>query len=152
MNKNSKEYYYLVYFLSEILIYVVTITPLIFIMLTTPDKFILTVAPVFTAIGISEMLKYFIRTERPKKHFLEKKYDTSFPSSHSAGAFSISTFLTLNLQNPLGLIFLIMAVFVAVGRVLSGAHYKKDVISGAILGIIVALGFYYLEVQVIFKL
>lgn len=62
----------------------------------------------------------------------------SFPSSHSAVAFAIAASLTLA-RPGLGAIALLLAAFVAAGRVAVGVHYPSDVLVGAILGILSAL-------------
>ena len=43
----------------------------------------------------------------------------------------------------LGLLFLVMGLFLAVLRVIAGLHYPRDVIAGALIGIISGgLGFF----------
>jgi len=59
--------------------------------------------------------------------------DTSFPSTHTALAFGICFYLFL-INKRLGLIFLILASLVGVGRILSHVHFPIDVVGGVILG------------------
>lgn len=52
--------------------------------------------------------------------------DASFPSDHSSASFAIA-FAVLALDLPVGILFLVAALLIAVGRVLIGAHYPGDV-------------------------
>lgn len=59
--------------------------------------------------------------------------DNSFPSAHSAVAFSIA--LSVYLHNKkYGLIFIAIAVLVGLGRILSNVHYPLDVAAGILIG------------------
>ncbi len=62
----------------------------------------------------------------------------SFPSSHASVAFAVA-FALLYGDVTIGLIALLMAVFVAFGRVAVGVHYPTDVFAGALLGYIAFL-------------
>ncbi len=65
-------------------------------------------------------------------------FDNAFPSSHSAIAFSLA--LTLWLHNKkLGVIYLLLAILVAIGRVTANVHYVLDVIVGSMIGTMVAV-------------
>lgn len=64
--------------------------------------------------------------------------DTSFPSTHTALAFGMSFYLFL-VNKKLGIIFLVLASLVGVGRILSHVHFPIDVVGGAILGIFSSL-------------
>jgi len=67
--------------------------------------------------------------------------DAGFPSDHATGAFAIAVALVL--RNRLaGGIALVLAVLVAVARVVAGAHYPTDVLGGAVLGAAIALVLY----------
>ena len=65
-----------------------------------------------------------------------KSSKKSFPSNHSANIFFISFFLSYVYSNKKKY-FITLAILVAISRVYIGAHYPIDIISGAILGIIV---------------
>ena len=61
------------------------------------------------------------------------KTDASFPSDHSSAAFGIA--VAVALIDPLvGAFFIVLAVLIAVGRVVVGEHYPGDVIAGAAIG------------------
>lgn len=59
--------------------------------------------------------------------------EKSFPSDHSALAFAIAVSVYL-IHKKAGFVFLLAAVFVALGRVFVGVHYLSDVLIGAIIG------------------
>lgn len=61
---------------------------------------------------------------------------TSFPSRHSAIAFAAAYFLHRHAKGPVVVVGWILAVLVAVGRVLVGVHYPSDVLAGALVGIV----------------
>jgi len=52
--------------------------------------------------------------------------DASFPSDHASASLAIA-FTVLAFDLPAGIVFLIAALLIAVGRVLMGAHYPGDV-------------------------
>jgi undecaprenyl-diphosphatase len=66
------------------------------------------------------------------------KTDASFPSDHASAAFGIA--VAVALIDPLvGALFIVLAVLIAVGRVVVGEHYPGDVIAGAAIGTLSAL-------------
>jgi undecaprenyl-diphosphatase len=64
--------------------------------------------------------------------------DGAFPSGHSAAAFGLAVSLFL-FNKKLGIVYLLGAIFVCLGRILGNVHYPIDVIGGATLGAFVAL-------------
>src|SRR3954469_7381593 len=70
--------------------------------------------------------------------FLTHAADPSFPSDHATAAFAIATAVVLRLRVP-GLVLLVLAAVLAVGRVFLGLHYPSDVLAGAALGAAAAL-------------
>jgi undecaprenyl-diphosphatase len=66
------------------------------------------------------------------------KTDASFPSDHASAAFGIAVAVAL-LDPIAGALFLILAVLIAVGRVVVGEHYPGDVLAGAAIGTVAAL-------------
>ena len=90
--------------------------------------------------------RYVINRKRPYEKFevppvLPK--DTkgkSFPSRHVFSATVIAmTYLVMSPWMWLGIVLLVLAVFEAVVRVLSGVHYISDVLAGMVIGIAAAL-------------
>ena len=66
----------------------------------------------------------------------------SFPSRHVFSIFVIATTL-FYISNPLGILLMLAGVVLAILRVLGGVHFPRDVIAGAIIGIVSGfLGFY----------
>lgn len=63
--------------------------------------------------------------------------DSAFPSKHSSAAFAIAFGIFLRKKRT-GMIFLALASLVAVSRVVAGVHYPLDVLTGAVLGIIIS--------------
>lgn len=64
----------------------------------------------------------------------------SFPSRHVFSATMIAmTFLLMSPWSWLGLLFLVVAVALAVVRVLSGVHYISDVVAGFLVAVIAAV-------------
>lgn len=61
------------------------------------------------------------------------KMDASFPSDHASAAIGIAVAVAL-LDPVVGALFLVLAVLIAIGRVVVGAHYPGDVLAGALIG------------------
>ena len=70
----------------------------------------------------------------------------SFPSRHVFSIFIIAmTFLMLSPWTWFGIVLLAAGVFLAVVRVLTGVHFPRDVIAGALFAVVVALVFYSID-------
>lgn len=65
------------------------------------------------------------------------KTDASFPSDHASAAFGIAVAVLL-LDPFAGVLFLVLAVLIGVGRVVVGEHYPGDVLAGAAVGTLAA--------------
>ncbi|MHB0980046.1 MAG: phosphatase PAP2 family protein [Thermoleophilia bacterium] len=70
--------------------------------------------------------------------------DPSFPSDHAAFAFAAAVVLFLTSRRAGGAA-LTFAALAALSRVFVGEHYPLDVVSGALVGSIVALGLHTLR-------
>jgi len=82
----------------------------------------------FTGVA-TVVLKYSVNAERPNGK------DHSFPSGHTATAFSGASFLQRRYGWRLGVPAYAIASFVAWSRVESDNHYPRDVAVGAVLAI-----------------
>lgn len=101
-----------------------------------------------TSGAAAQIIKYFADTPRPKT-YLGELYNLhyvagvdiyalySFPSGHSASAFSL--FLLLSFITPyksLGLIYFLCALIIGISRVYLSQHFFVDVWFGSFLGVI----------------
>jgi membrane-associated phospholipid phosphatase len=70
-----------------------------------------------------------------------------FPSGHAMSAFAICTFLALCLpyKRRLALPLFALALLVGLSRIYLVQHFLKDVYLGAVLGVLLAMGWYYLQ-------
>jgi membrane-associated phospholipid phosphatase len=67
-----------------------------------------------------------------------RKTDASFPSDHASASFAIAVAVLL-IDPVVGIAFVVLAVLIAVGRVVVGEHYPGDVLAGALIGTTVAV-------------
>jgi undecaprenyl-diphosphatase len=63
--------------------------------------------------------------------------DASFPSDHATVSFAIA-FAVLAFDTVAGVIFLVVAAIIAIGRLFIGAHYPSDVLTGLVIGLLAA--------------
>ena len=98
------------------------------------------IVSVILAWAVAEIIKTLFPTVRPYKlngaipmTFTLLHGAASFPSTHSAVAFALSASVWFH-NKKIGLMFLIGAFIVALGRVLGNVHYPIDVIGGAFVG------------------
>jgi len=95
---------------------------------------------------IAEVLKSLIPTQRPftingrlpLTFTLVTSNSNSFPSSHTAVAVALAFSVWLHNKKN-GLIFVIGAILVAAGRVLSNVHFVLDVAAGGFIGLTTAV-------------
>lgn len=97
-----------------------------------------------TAFLLLSIFRRIVNTKRPYE-LLEidplisrEGRGKSFPSRHSFSIFVIAgTFL--NIFPPAGVLFLFFGILLAAIRVIGGVHFPRDVIVGAIVGILAGL-------------
>jgi membrane-associated phospholipid phosphatase len=97
-----------------------------------------------TLLLLVTILKAITDRARPFKLMLDtrvvgfRELGLSFPSGHTTQTFFMMTIATLHFQLPLAIAAVLYgaAVLVGITRVYLGVHYPRDVIAGAILGII----------------
>jgi undecaprenyl-diphosphatase len=67
----------------------------------------------------------------------------SFPSGHTAAAFSLGITVALSVPG-LSLICILLAVSVGISRMYLGVHYPTDVLAGSIIGTLSSFLFYFI--------
>src|SRR5699024_10671091 len=104
-------------------------------------------APAISFVFVS-MIRHYIDAPRPYEvkeidPIIKKETKgNSFPSRHVFAAFVIATTLYF-ISKHLAILLMIAVFLLAVLRVLGGVHFPRDVIVGAIIGIVSGvLGFY----------
>lgn len=92
--------------------------------------------------GINEMLRVLIGRVRPlwelATPYLFIQYTPSLPSGHTTFVFALGTFLFFFGEKRLARIVYILGICVGLGRVIAGVHYPFDIVTGAIVGTVVA--------------
>ena len=70
--------------------------------------------------------------------------NASFPSGHTATAFGTVTILSIFAKNKnISLLYLLAAILVGYSRIYLGEHFLQDVLTGALIGVPVALIVYF---------
>lgn len=96
---------------------------------------------VIEAVAITSAIKVMVKRERPYERYPDRvhPYSTessySFPSSHTAAAFSVAT--SLSIRYPKWYVIAPSALWacsVGFSRMNEGVHYPSDVIAGAAIG------------------
>lgn len=67
--------------------------------------------------------------------------ESSFPSGHTARAFAVSSLVSLRMGRKYAFL-VILAIGVALSRIIIGVHFPSDVVGGALLGILLGLLYY----------
>jgi undecaprenyl-diphosphatase len=74
----------------------------------------------------------------PSAHvFGPHKTDASMPSDHATAALAIAVAVLL-IDTGVGIAFLVLAVLIAIGRVIIGEHYPGDVLVSTVIGLAAA--------------
>jgi undecaprenyl-diphosphatase len=68
------------------------------------------------------------------RHPWSSSTDASFPSDHTSLSFAIA-FAVLMFDTLAGVVFLVIAAIIGVGRLFIGAHYPGDVLAGVAVGL-----------------
>ena len=98
-------------------------------------KWKLAAGSAFTSAALALVLNAVLHTvwdrarpyeAHPIRHPWSSSTDASFPSDHASASLAIA-FAVIAFDLPVGIVFLAIAVLIAVGRVFIGAHYPGDV-------------------------
>ena len=115
---------------------------------TRKNGIIMLVSLTISAIIGNGIIKNIVRRQRPfieldLTPFIPPPEGFSFPSGHSLISFVGATCIFC-INKKWGVIGYILAFFIALSRVVLMVHYPSDIITGSILGIIIALIITYL--------
>lgn len=110
----------------------------------TPGAVIGYLASTAACFALVSLLRWWRNEPRPYETFAIKplmpktslKCGKSFPSRHTFCAFLIATMFAIVFHSLAGLIPLALAAALAYIRVLEGVHYPRDVVAGALLGVL----------------
>jgi undecaprenyl-diphosphatase len=100
----------------------------------------------FAAAALSFAIAFVIHHvyDRPRpyeshhiSHPWSNTTDATFPSDHTTVSFAIA-FAVLSFDLAAGLIFLVIAAIIGIGRLFIGAHYPSDVGAGIVVGLAAA--------------
>lgn len=103
------------------------------------------------SLAITFVLRYTIRRPRPdffSTNYIPALQKYSFPSAHASSVFNLATTTSLlylasgetALTLSVTFVLFALAVLISTSRIMVGVHYFSDVVIGAILGVLVALG------------
>ena len=93
-------------------------------------------AVLFIPFLVVTILRRLINAPRPESSL--GKAGGAFPSRHAFSAFAIGTLFCF-ISTPLGILTLVFGILLSVSRVLLGIHFPRDVIAGALIGVVSGL-------------
>jgi undecaprenyl-diphosphatase len=88
--------------------------------------------------GLVDRARPFVADPGQVHLFVSHGSDPSFPSDHATASFAIAVAILVR-NRTWGLVALVAATVLSVGRVAVGVHYPSDVLAGAILGSAIGL-------------
>ena len=110
---------------------------------------VIVIALVATLIArgvVTEGIRFLYHRPRPfvtyPVHQLIAENSWSFPSGHSITFFALASAVYFY-NKKWGILFFVAAAVIAVSRVVAGVHYPSDIIGGALLGIGIGYGVFY---------
>jgi undecaprenyl-diphosphatase len=89
--------------------------------------------------GLVNRARPFVADPGQLHLFVAHSPDASFPSDHATASFAIAVAILLR-RPRWGAVAIVAATVLSLGRVAVGVHYPSDVLAGAALGALVALG------------
>ncbi len=124
-----------------ICIFVLVSNPLLIIRVVTVPLFAFVLVTILRK-AINKKRPYEVYDFSPIRFGKKIKQGQSFPSRHCVSA-SVIAIACMAFVPWLGWALLVLAVIVAVSRVISGVHFVLDVVCGLVLGLIIGIiGFY----------
>lgn len=150
-------------YLGEGYVYVMAIIAFLFVQYSKSIAFIINALLV---LAVSGTLKWLFGHERPVRYFndlvqapelpnylpdvaLHQGWTTSFPSGHTTSAFAFFSLLAFFLpQKAAKLLCLVVAVLVALSRMYMVQHFLKDIASGMITGLFIAVSVFYIHQKI----
>lgn len=134
--------------LITVVVYAVYPIVLLTLLVTRDERLLRVILTPSISFVLVSLFRRYVNAPRPyevtDKVPLIKK-DTqgkSFPSRHVFSAFVIATTIYF-IYSPLGVVLMLAGCTLAVLRVIGGVHFPRDVIVGAVIGILSGvLGFY----------
>ena len=115
------------------------------LLLRRPRVFLLVLGADLVAEGAADALKLAVGRARPVLVYplppplVHEPSSSAFPSGHATTSFACATMLSL-LRPRAAPLFLLLAAAIAFSRVYVGVHWVGDVVAGAVLGALIALG------------
>lgn len=130
------------------IVYAIYPLALLYLISVKDDRFWrVLLAPAISFVFVS-IFRHYFDAPRPyevadTQPIIEKETKgKSFPSRHVFSVFVIATTLYF-IFKPLGIILMLAGILLAILRVVGGVHFPRDVIAGALIGILSGvLGFY----------
>lgn len=111
-------------------------------------------ALLFSFLIDNVLLKNLVARTRPYEviegltYLVKKPVDYSFPSGHTGTSFATAVVLFLSFPKKYSFWFLVLAVLIGFSRLYVGVHYPTDVLAGAIIGTLIAVGVYLVGTKV----
>lgn len=134
--------------LITVLVYAVYPIVLLTLVVTRDERLLRVILTPSISFILVSLFRRYVDAPRPYEvtdtvPLIEKdKPGQSFPSRHVFSAFVIATTIYF-IYSPLGIFLMLTGCILAILRVIGGVHFPRDVIAGAIFGILSGiLGFY----------
>ena len=127
--------------LTTLSVYIIYPAVLVYLLIYKPERLAVTVLAPFISFVLVTIYRNLKNAKRPyeaygfKPLYPKNSLGKSFPSRHTFSVFVIATaILPVNLL--LGITLLLFGLIIAFSRVVLGIHFIKDVVCGAVIGIL----------------